>query len=102
MILMEAILSGKPFRRPRWNEEGDVYKWVVLDKNDPELYFYWANDEGTPSPNIFGTINSITHQNDEYAEDYQIMSDFKTEEEKLKQELLDLKAAIKLGDLQRR
>lgn len=72
MTLIDAIASNKPFRRPSWVLPDDEFQWVVYNFNGD---FEWANDDGTPSGNVFGDIYNIITQNPVASNDYEIKLD---------------------------
>lgn len=69
MTLIEAILSGKPFRRPKWVKPDDEFQWVILNPEDN--YFDWADEDGKLSGNVFASLEMIVKDNDEVI-DYEI------------------------------
>lgn len=71
-MLIEAILTGKPFRRPSWVTSLDEYQWVVYNPSYSD--FDWANSDGTSSGNVFGTLEQICEQNGE-ADDYEVLNE---------------------------
>lgn len=70
MKLIEAILSGKPFRRPSWvyDSEIDPDQWVVLAE---DKLFDWADAEGKSTGDVFSSLEGIVRNNGE-VEDYEI------------------------------
>lgn len=68
MNFIEAVRSGKPFRRPKWVEPEDEIQWCILAPNNirfSECQILWEEDS------VFG---DITHEI-LYADDFEIKKD---------------------------
>lgn len=71
MKLVEAIRSGKAFRRPRWVDSDDEFQWIQYNPKDND--FEWADNTGKCSGNVFGGIDAFLVCSDDEAEDYEVL-----------------------------